>query len=223
MGVHVRSAVVVLGVHGGHIRSAVLIELGQVPLQHRQVVQGKGAHAGELDVCGQVSRLVPAGQADRVVQLFRGVEALVHLPEVVLSDVLQGGGGLPVHHATVCNALLGADIVHGGLGHGHIGGEVQDTVLELPGVGHDEVAGGEVGHILVHVKAIGKVHRHRQQHHRQGQGGNCDGSLAPAAAQVGPGHGQQGGPARPLMGKAFPGGAAGFSSGPFSVPHRLDG
>ena len=43
-----RIAVIIIAVHGGHIPPAVLLELGQISLQHGQVVQGKVTHAVEL-------------------------------------------------------------------------------------------------------------------------------------------------------------------------------
>ena len=115
MGVQVRVSIVIFGVHGGDGPAARLVEGGQVPLQHRQVVQGEIAHAGELDPVGQQPILVPVGQADQVVQLFRGVKALFILPEPVLGDVLQGPEGLAVHHAAIRDAALGVDGVDGRL------------------------------------------------------------------------------------------------------------
>ena len=216
MGVHLRIAVIIITVHSGHIPPAVLIELGQVSLQYRQVVQCEIAHAGELDPVGQQALFVPPGQADQIVHLLLGIEVLLVLPEPVLGNVLQGIERLAVDHAAVGNAALGIDLVNDGLGDAHIRVEDVPAGLELAGVRHDEVAGCEMRHVLVHVEAVGEVHRHCQQYHRQRQGRDGDGGLAPAAAQVGPGHGQQGHAPAAFFRLALDAAA-------FGVAHCLDG
>lgn len=130
------------------------------------MVQGKIAHTGDLNPVGQQARLVLISQAYQVVHLLRGVEVLLVLPEPVFGDVLQHRRGLAVHHAAVGDAALGVDVINDGLGHGRFRTE-QGAGLEFSSIGHNEIAGGEIGHILVHIKATGKVHRHSKQHHRQ--------------------------------------------------------
>ena len=61
--------------------------------------------------------------------------------------------------AAIRDAALGVDVINDGLGHGLFRTE-QGAGLEFSSIGHNEIAGGEVGHILVHIKAAGKVHRH---------------------------------------------------------------
>ena len=177
------------------------------------MVQCKSAHAGELHAGGQVACLVFVSQTDQVFHLFRGVERLPVLPEPVLGDIFQRRCGHAVHHAAFRHAASGVDGFDGRPGQSLLRTE-QGTGLELARVGHDKVAGREIGHILIHIKATGKVHRHGQQHHRQGQRKHRHRGFTLAAAQVGPGHGER------VHLSGLPALGAGFSAA-FGVAHRF--
>ena len=216
MGVQLRIAVIIIAVHGGHIPPAVLPELVQISLQHGQMVQGKVTHAVELGNIRQQAVLRAFHVAHHEVQSGLVVPTAPHRAVVLLRHELLDDGGPAVDHAAVGNAALGIDLVNDGLGDAHIRVEDVPAGLELAGVRHDEVAGCEMRHVLVHVEAVGEVHRHCQQYHRQRQGRDGDGGLAPAAAQVGPGHGQQGHAPAAFFRLALDAAA-------FGVAHRLDG
>ena len=215
MAVHLRLPVVIVAVHGGHIVSARFIQLGEVPLQYLQVVQGKGLHA--VDLCGirQQPRLIPVLEVDHAVQLLRVVPPALAGAVILLGDELLHRAGLAVDLSALHDAALGVDLIDKRLGQGHFTVEEVASGLELARVRHDEIAGGKAGDILIHIKAVGKGGGHIQQHHRQSQGGDGDGSLAPAAAQIGPGHREQGHPAGGPAGPRFP------SCSHLCVAHRL--
>ena len=216
MGAHLGPAVVVIAVHSGYIPPAGFTELGQVSLQHRQVVQGELLHAVELHPVGQQALLIAVLEVDHAVQLLGGVPAAPDGAVVLLGDELQRSGGLSVDQAAAGDAALGVDGGDHVLRHVHLVVIGVAAGLKLARVGHDEVAGSEVGDILVHVKALGEGDRHGEQHHRQGQREDGDRRLAPAAAQVGPGHGQQGHAPAAFFRLALDAAA-------FGVAHRLDG
>ena len=66
---------------------------------------------------------------------------------------------------------LGVDLIYKSLRQGHFAVEGVAAGLKLARVRHDEIAGGKVGDIFIHIKAVGKGGGHIQQHHRQRQGG----------------------------------------------------
>ena len=209
VGAHLGPAVVVIAVHSGYIPPAGFTELGQVSLQHRQVVQGELLHAVELHPVGQQALLIAVLEVDHAVQLLGGVPAAPDGAVVLLGDELQRSGGLSVDQAAAGDAALGVDGGDHVLRHVHLVVIGVAAGLKLARVGHDEVAGSEVGDILVHVKALGEGDR-------QGQREDGDRRLAPAAAQVGPGHGEEGDALGSALGFAFQVPALG-------VAHRLDG
>ena len=88
--------------------------------------------------------------------------------QILLGDEFQSGRGLAVDQAAVSDAALGVDGGNDVLGNIHLAVVSVTASLELARVGHDKVAGGEVGYIFVHVKAVGKGDRHSEQHHGQG-------------------------------------------------------
>ena len=190
MAVRIGIAIVVFTVHGGDSPAARFIEGRQIPFQYRQVIEGKGAHAGNLSIGGQQSLFVLICEADQIIQLFRSVEMLVHLTEVILSDILQHLRGLSVHHTFAGDAALCLNLVHGRLGHAHIVRKNKGAGLEFGGVRHDKVAGGEIGHILIHIKAAGEVDSYGKQHYGEGKGEDGHGRLALVSSQIGPGHGK---------------------------------
>ena len=78
------------------------------------------------------------------------------------------------------------------LGQGHTGVEGVPPTWKLPRVRQDEVAWQmQLERYLSMSKPSVKVTVMVSEHHRQGQGEHRDHGLAPAAAQVGPGHGER--------------------------------
>ena len=155
VGVHLRVAVVVVAVHGGHIPPAGFAELAEIPVQHRQVVQGKLLHAIELRPVGQQTVLIAVFGSHHQVQRLRVVPAAPDRAVVVLGDKLLHSGGLAVDQTAAGDAALGVDVINDRLGNPHIRVKNFSAGLELAGVRHNEVAGGEVGDVLIHVKAPG--------------------------------------------------------------------
>ena len=118
--VHPRAAVVVLGVHSGHVPPARLVELGDIPLQHGQAVQGKPLHTVELGPVGQqaVLRAVHAGH--HLIQGFRVVPPAPHRAVVLLGDELLHRGGAAVGAAAGRDAAPGLHLFHRVLRQGHV-------------------------------------------------------------------------------------------------------
>ena len=179
------------------------------------MVQRKSTHAGDLNTVGQQTGVIFVRQPDQVVQLLRGIEVPLVLPEPVLGDILQHRGGLSIHHAAAGDATLCVDVLHDLPGHAHVIGKAHRGGLEFPRVGHDEIAGREVSHILVHIKATRKVDRHSEQHHRKGQRKDGHHGFAATSAQIGPGHGEWSYlPGLPTL-------STGFHTAALGVAHRL--
>ena len=188
--VHVRVAVVVGAVHSSNIVAVRVIEFGEIPFQHCQVAQSERIHTIELYPIRQKAVLSAILEGHHAVQLLLGVPASPHGAVVLLSDELQGRRSLTVDAAAPGNTALGVYGVNDLFRHPHLVIEAVPTGLELARVGQNKVAGGEAGHIFVHVEAACEGYSQGQQHHSKGQGQHSDKGLAPAAAQIGPGHGQ---------------------------------
>ena len=132
------------------------------------MVQGELLHAVELHPVGQQALLIAVLEVDHAVQLLGGVPAAPDGAVVLLGDELQRSGGIAVDQAAAGDAALGVDGGNDVLGNIHLAVVSVTASLELASIGHDKVAGGEVGYIFVHVKAVGKGDRHSEQHHGQG-------------------------------------------------------
>ena len=218
MAVHEGFPVVILAVHGGDIAAVRVGELGEVALQHRQAIEGEGFHAVELGVRCQKAVRVSLHGVDSGIQAIRVRPPGPCLPVVVLGDELLHGCCFAVDPAALRDAAPRVDGVDRGLGQRQFRGEQFVVCLELTGVGNEEIAGDEVGQVLVHVEAAGESDRRGQQHHGQGQRQHRDRCFAPAAAQICPGHGQQRHFFRPAPGGFPPGGR-----GPLRVAHGFNG
>ena len=156
------------------------------------MVQCKGIHAVELHPVRQQALRRAVHVADGLVQLLRGIPLAPNGAVILLGDKFHRRAGLAIDAAAVCNATLGIHGVDDLLRHRHLIVKRVPAGLELSCVRQDEVTGSEVGSVFVHVEAAYQCYRHGQQDHRQGKGENGNESFAPAAAQIGPGHGQQG-------------------------------
>ena len=214
VGIRFRVAVVIGGINGGNVVSSRLIELGQVPVQHRQFVQYKRFHAVKLGVIRQKTVFAPLGPLHQQVQVLLVVPPSIVSPVPILGDEFLDRGDAAIDPAAHRHATLGRHSVDGLLRQSLIR-TPEGTHLEIPGVCQDEVRYHLVGEILLHTEAIGEGDGQIQQHHRQGERQHCHHRLAAAAAQVGLCHGEQGHAAR-LLHLLFQRPALG-------VPHRLNG
>ena len=219
MAVHDGIAVIIVAVYGSDIISSRFIEQRQIPLQHGQMIQGEGLHAIKLGVVRNPSILRFFRQTHQTIQILRGTPPTVCGPEVFLADKLLNGGGSSIHPSPVRDSALGPGCIHSRFGQGHVLVEGVSPGLKLARIRQNKIARRKIGNILIHVKAVHKSHRHGKQHHRQRQGQNGHHRFPPAAAQIGPGHGEQG--------NSFPVSAAALFLSPLfrrralRVAHRL--
>ena len=68
----------------------------------------------------------------------------------------------------------------------------QLAILKIPSVRDLEIARKRARHIAIHVKTIHERHYELEEHHSERQRNNRDKRLAAAAAEIGPGHGEDG-------------------------------
>ena len=161
------------------------------------MIQRERAHAVELGGVRQQAVFVAVHEADDRIHLVPMIKNAFLRAIVIFRNELQDGRGFSVYRTAVQNAALRVDGFHGRPGQSLLFAEQSAAGLEFSCISYDKIAGGETRHVLIHIEACGEVDRNGQQNNGQRQREDCHRGFSPAAAQIGPGHGERGDFPRP--------------------------